>query len=297
MGYFVIIPIAIGVAWVVGLSLAVRYTIKGVKYINAQKRIYNKLNNQNVENYIKCLSKLNSINNWNQFRNTFFYINNSEYIFTELKEKLYKEAYKKGFHLENVKINKSKEELEKEEEERKRASGEEGENNLKYNLKWLPSEYKVIRNVNLDHRIESQEFDAIVIGPTGIFHIENKNEGGKYGCKVIIETGGRWRRINYSGEEKPLISPVAQLDRHDRVLNDILKENFKEKGYTALGIIVLSNYKTVVEGFENCEVPVVKVDNIARFISNYKSTYNLTDEEVSLIHNKLDSLKLKKNYL
>nr|WP_278247400.1 nuclease-related domain-containing protein [Clostridium beijerinckii] len=58
-------------------------------------------------------------------------------------------------------------------------SGKRGEENLAYNLKLLPSEYKVIHNVNLNHRIESDEFYVTVIGPAGIFHIENKNEGGR----------------------------------------------------------------------------------------------------------------------
>ncbi|WP_026885773.1 hypothetical protein [Clostridium beijerinckii] len=71
-----------------------------------------------------------------------------------------------------------------------------------------------------------------------------------------------------------MLSLVAQVDRHD-----VLKENFKEKRYTALGIIVLSNEKNIVEGVGNCEVPVIKVDKIVGFISNYKSTYSCTDEE------------------
>ncbi|NRT73162.1 hypothetical protein [Clostridium beijerinckii] len=41
----------------------------------------------------------------------------------------------------------------------------------------------------------------------------------------------------------------------------------------------LNQMKNIVEGVENCEVPVIKVDKIVGFISNYKSTYNRTYEE------------------
>lgn len=59
----------------------------------------------------------------------------------------------------------------------------EGKKILLIILNCFQSEYKVIHNVNLNHRIESHEFYATLIGTAGIIHIENKNEGGENGLR------------------------------------------------------------------------------------------------------------------
>lgn len=71
-------------------------------------------------------------------------------------------------------------------EERKKESGKEGEANVRYHLKWLEG-YKVLHNVRIPNPLESQEFDHIVIGENGVFHLETKNHVGKHGAKIVIE--------------------------------------------------------------------------------------------------------------
>lgn len=271
--------------------------IRKIKFYLASRRLYKNFNETNLREYIKTLSKISVTNNprsWNELRSVFSQINNSQKISYDIKTELYRVLIQKGCNLRNMKVNKNNEEIKKEKEDRIRKSGIQGEKNVAYNLKWLPDEYKVLHNVMLNHEIEKQEFDTIVIGPNGVFHLETKNEGGDYGCEILIDNAGNWHKTNNYNEEI-MTSPVFQLNRHDKVLKDTLKKYFKEKTYSAIGIIVLSNYKTAVEGVENCEVPVIKVENLAKYISNYECSEMLSKDEINSIYNKINEIRLKCN--
>lgn len=269
--------------------------IQKIKFGLVKHKLYNNLNDDNLKKYIKTLIKVsikNSPDSWREIRSVFYQINNSQKISFELKKQLYNILIKKGCYLNDIKIRKNKDELERERKIRIIRSGQEGEKTVKYSLKWLPKEYKVLHNVNLGHRVESQEFDNIIIGPNGIFHLETKNEGGSNGCKIIIDNVGNWHRID-DENELSMTSPIAQLDRHDLVLKDTIRDNFGDKNFNIVGVIVLSNKYTLIEGVENCQVPVLKVDNLVRYITSYKSEKIITDDEIELIFKKINEIKLE----
>lgn len=156
-------------------------------------------------------------------------------------------------------------------------AGIEGEERVEYALGWLPNEYAqikrdciyfdkhCIRLLNKNFRDEIQEFDHIVVGPNGIFTIETKNYGGK----IIIDKTGNW--IQQKGNEKPvgMANPVQQVDRHHRVLYSILKDIIPESDI--IDIICISNERAIIDGEENCPIPVVKSDLLERYISEYKN--------------------------
>ena len=289
-------PWAIGVIWCTIAICIVITIIRRIKYNKAKRNLYKNINDEAVNEFCKKLSHVSIVNNpnsWNDLKSVFFYINNSDKVSTEIKEKIYNEVLKKGCNLGNVRINKSKNQIIKEQEELIKESGRKGEENVAYSLKWLDDKYKVIHNVKLNHKIEPQEFDTIVIGPNGIFHIETKNEGGINGCKIIIDNDGNWRRIDEHGEVA-MRNPIAQVDRHSLVLRDILDNNFGKDVYNAIGLIVLANDKTIIEGADNCELPVIKVDKLARFITNYTGERQLSSKEIDDIIAKINETKIKK---
>lgn len=236
-----------------------------------------------VDNYINIL-KFTLIKNkpsvWGGLRSIFFRVYNSENISKELKERLYIELVKRGCNLGSISPYNMTD------EEKIRKSGEEGEKNVAYKLKWLSKEYKVLNNVRLKSEIESQEFDNIVIGPNGIFHIETKNYGGDHGCKIKIDNFGNWVREK-NGKEIGIDSPEFQLRRHEIVLQENLKRFYSEKEYYVKGIIVISNPKTIIEGAENLEVPVIKADALCKYIEGVKGESIISSEEIDDIYNRL----------
>ena len=236
-----------------------------------------------VDKYIKIL-KFTRIKNrpsvWANLRNIFFRVYNLDDISRESKENLYIALVKKGCNLGNVSY------YDMSDEEKISKSGEDGERNVSYKLKWLSSEYKVLSNVRLKSEIESQEFDNIIIGPNGIFHIETKNYGGKYGCKIKIDSFGNWVRES-NEREYGMDSPEFQLRRHEIVLQENLKRFYGKEKYAVKGIIVLSNPKTIVEGAENLDVPVIKADFLCKYIEGVQVQNTLSSEEISNIYNRL----------
>lgn len=274
-----------------GITVVIYSITYAIKMKGIEKELDKEINDELVREYIDVLKKVgieNHPNNWKRLRNTFYMINNQKNVSFEVKEELYKVMVKKGCNLGSLTPKKNYEE---EKERRIIESGEKGENKVSYNLKWLPGDYKVLRNIRLNYKVESQEFDSIVIGPNGIFHLEIKNHGGEYGCKIKIDNSGNWTREDSRGESG-MENPSFQVERHDMVLNHCLSTHFGVNKYKAQGVIVLSNEKTIIEGAENSDIPVIKADQLVKYITNFNNGVSLTTEEVMNIYEKLQLIKL-----
>jgi len=170
-------------------------------------------------------------------------------------------------------------------EEMIKESGREGEANVRYHLKWLDG-YKVLNNVRLPNPIESQEFDHIVIGENGVFHLETKNHGGKHGAKILINKEGDWSIIQ-NGYSKGMKNPLFQVRRHERVLMEFLDKEFPQINIPIKEIVVLSNENTIIEGQENSPITVLKVERLNDFIINYKPNTTIDEKTIELIYDKL----------
>lgn len=170
-------------------------------------------------------------------------------------------------------------------EEMIKESGEEGEANVRYHLKWLDG-YKVLNNVRLPNPLEPQEFDHIVIGKNGVFHLETKNHGGKYGAKIVINKDGDWTIIQ-NGYSKGMKNPLFQVRRHERVIREFLDKEFPQINIPIKEIVVLSNENTILEGQENSPITVLKFERLNDFIVNYKSDTAIDEKTIDLIFNKL----------
>lgn len=172
-------------------------------------------------------------------------------------------------------------------------SGEEGEANVRYHLKWLDG-YKVLNNVRLPNPLESQEFDHIVIGKNGVFHLETKNHGGKHGAKIIINGEGDWSIIQ-NGYSKGMKNPLFQVRRHERVLREFLDKEFPQINIPIKEIVVLSNENTILEGQENSPITVLKIERLNDFIVNYKSDTTIDEKTIDLVFDKLIKYSREKN--
>lgn len=175
------------------------------------------------------------------------------------------------------------------EEEKAKESGKEGEANVRYHLKWLQG-YKVLHNVRIPNPLESQEIDHIVIGKNGVFHLETKNHGGKYGARIVINKEGDWSIIQHNGHAEGMANPLFQVRRHERVLREFLEKEFPGVQVPLKEIVVLSNEKTILEGQENSPITVLKVERLNDFIMNYQSGITLDEKTVNSIYAKLAPL-------
>lgn len=157
-------------------------------------------------------------------------------------------------------------------------AGERGESNVEYQLEWLDSRYtKVARNcfykdkqciVLYDplHTYESQEIDHIVVSDKNVFIIETKNYKGT----LEIQKNGNWIRIDEDGKRHGSPSPVAQVDRHFKLLAHILKGLVPENKIRRL--ICISNPSAVIVGERNSPIPVVKYDMLERKIQEINAS-------------------------
>lgn len=286
-----IIPkILFGTWFVVILVWGIHASINSSRLNTMSNKILTYPNNELVMSYNKILKHC-TINNhpseWQKIKNVFFAVYNSKEVSMENKKELYLLMLKKGVMLGNFVFH---DEPQQTDEEKIRKSGEDGENRVMYALKWLPSDYKVIRNIKLNSTIETQEFDNIIIGKNGIFHIETKNFGGENGCKIKINEQGDWVRID-NDNETGVENPSFQLLRHDKVLKENINKYFGKDRFPIEGVIVLSNPKTILEGAENSDEKVIKAERLVNYITRSESEKVLTEEEINDIYEKLIFLR------
>lgn len=157
-----------------------------------------------------------------------------------------------------------------EQEEKIRQAGEKGEKDVAYALEWLDkNRFKVFRNLRLTDGGESQEFDSIVVGDKAVFNIETKNYIGD----LTIDEEGNWYRI-VNDRKSGMESPVFQVKRHNKVLNNIL-----ESKVPIVDLLVWANVSSVIEGVRNSSIKVIKVDQLMNYIDNFDGGRNLSEEE------------------
>lgn len=186
-----------------------------------------------------------------------------------------------------LKQNNSRYNYEKNLEDRIRESGERGESNVRYHLKWLePDGYKVLNNVQVPNPLESQQIDHIVIGKNGVFHLETKNHGGEHGATISINKAGDWS-ITRNEKTQGMENPLSQVRRHDKVLREFLKKEMPEVEIPLKEIVVLSNEKTILEGQDNTPITVLKIERLNDFISSFDSKMRLNENCIDQIYSKL----------
>jgi hypothetical protein len=165
-------------------------------------------------------------------------------------------------------------------------SGLNGERRVVSNLSdKLSNEFSIYNDVLLKYGQRSGNIDHVVIGPTGIFVIETKNNQGS-----ITYDGYGWKGIGGNR------NPSSQVNKNMFRIKDILKtcELFKVKELYLKQIVLFSNPKAIIKKTKDpdygCKIIQIKsiADTIlADFIMNNRVCFS--DQEIREIEQCLES--------
>lgn len=154
-------------------------------------------------------------------------------------------------------------------------SGDRGEFKVQAVLRVLEkpnSRYRVYHNIKLGPDAEhTNEYDTLVVGPNGIFHIETKNYGGERGGIIDIDSQQNWILHKKSGYSKMITNPAGQVDSHEYRLKGFLNRVVGVRNLPTQGIIVLScdGVKVRVNKNRDSTIPILNRHELVPFIRNY----------------------------
>ncbi|HEX3011605.1 MAG TPA: nuclease-related domain-containing protein [Syntrophomonadaceae bacterium] len=154
-------------------------------------------------------------------------------------------------------------------------SGDRGEFKVQHTLRVLDkpnSRYKVYHNVNLGpDPLHTNEYDTVIIGPNGIFHIETKNYGGERGGIIDIDNNGNWILHKKNGHSKLITNPAGQVDSHQYRLKGFMNKVVGVRNLPIQGIIVLSCDNITLRYNQKTEeeIPIVNRKQLVGYIKHY----------------------------
>lgn len=153
----------------------------------------------------------------------------------------------------------------------KEAAGLMGEVRTAQELSRLDSRYKVFNRFYLYHGGMRQEYDHVILGPNGIFHVESKNWSG------LIQLSDHGVRRSVKGEWH---DPVEQMYRHHMLLEALLREN--EFAHDLVGILCFTNRNAEIKGHLSTFLPL-RINQLMSAITNHVTKRPLTDQDISNI--------------
>lgn len=154
-------------------------------------------------------------------------------------------------------------------------SGDRGEFKVQHTLRVLDkpnSRYKVYHNVNLGpDSSHTNEYDTVIIGPNGIFHIETKNYGGERGGIIDIDNNGKWILHKKNGHSKLITNPAGQVDSHQYRLQGFMNKVVGVRNLPIQGIIVLSCDNITVRYNKKTDeaIPIISRKELVNYIKRY----------------------------
>ncbi|WP_256865527.1 nuclease-related domain-containing protein [Paenibacillus sp. 32352] len=150
--------------------------------------------------------------------------------------------------------------------------GDEGEKSTAHQLKYIGSEYRVLNSRHVRAGGSSQEFDHIVIGPNGVFHIDSKHWSGEI---VFTSQGVERSKEGHSAD------PTAQLYRHEHILKELFRS--AKLNPELVGVLCFTHPNSHIVG-KSPAFATVKLDRLAHLIKTHKSKKSLlTASEVTRI--------------
>lgn len=171
--------------------------------------------------------------------------------------------------------NREKEAIKKEIQKEIMESGDRGELKVQSVLRSLEkrgSRYRVYHNIKLGpDPLHTNEYDTVVIGSNGIFHIETKNYGGERGGIIDIDSNDNWILHKKSGYSKMITNPGGQVDSHEYRLKGFLMKIVGVKNLPTQGIIVLSCDDITLRYNKKSknEIPILNRHELLDYIKSY----------------------------
>lgn len=141
----------------------------------------------------------------------------------------------------------------------------------------------------------SIENDNLIVSPFGVFSIEVKNMGVSSKFTIKLEKDGRWKRIYNNGNEEIMKNVTEQTYRHVGLVQKMLNNRLKEKGYLGEYIyvqtlIVFANENVNI--INESDIPVLRISNIYHHIIN-NSKQKLDENTIKLIIEIIENEKLE----
>jgi membrane protein DedA with SNARE-associated domain len=152
------------------------------------------------------------------------------------------------------------------------AYGEEGEQNTAHQLKYIGKEYRVLHNRQVQAGGGSQQFDHIVVGPNGVFHIDSKHWSGE--IRFTEQGVERSKEGGHQGD------PTSQMYRHEYIIKELLRANKLQAD--VVGVLCFTHPNSRLVGHSPA-FAAVKVDRLLHFIKTYKPKKPLSPEQVGQI--------------
>lgn len=178
-------------------------------------------------------------------------------------------------------------------------SGKQGEKKVQTTLKKLEKNdkrYKIYHNIKLGPDMErTNEYDTVIIGPNGIFHLETKNYGGERGGILDVEKSKNWILHKKNGYSKLITNPISQVNSHEYRLKGFLYRKLGMKNIPTQGIIVLScdHIKLRFNKSNSLKIPILHRRELITYIKKYNNgkikinpdTIDKICEQVELMNN------------
>ena len=128
------------------------------------------------------------------------------------------------------------------------------------------------------------DIDHILLAPNGIFVLETKNWRGTITCN-----GDKWHR---AGKGDISSSPSRQVkwnaSRIRYIINNI--PTIRPLGIWVEGIVVLTNKHTTLH-LNNPTVPILKLDQLLKYITTHESTSKLSREQLEALGKEITKQK------
>ena len=146
------------------------------------------------------------------------------------------------------------------------SSGAKGEEKVAKHLKSLGRGFHVFHDVALSRT--KGDIDHVVVGASGVFVIETKNNNGTISCNG--DSWSQWKTGKKGGGYKgKLGSPSRQAKRNASRLANLIGRRLHNRPYVN-AIVVFANKKAVLN-LKNPTVAVLRPQELSDYITNYDS--------------------------
>ncbi|ELC8442201.1 NERD domain-containing protein [Clostridium perfringens] len=173
--------------------------------------------------------------------------------------------------------------------------GIEGEKNVSYEIKNSFIPMLALHDIRIEDGESVAQMDYILITKSFILVLETKKLTGD----ISINESGEFIRYfkNKAGKvykKEGIYSPVAQNERHVRILTDYLKKNKIIKRFPVYSCVVIANSKSVINKYKapkEIKSQIIKYDQLISFINSKlqyhkrKKDFNVFDKVVYSIGN------------
>ena len=144
--------------------------------------------------------------------------------------------------------------------------------------------YNCIYISNPSFRPEAQEYDHILITPSGVICIETKHWQGH----IEIRNDGKWLRQNDNGMVG-VESPIFQIKRHELLLKSFLPDT------PIYSILCFSNSSAVIDGKDFVDYcPIVYVDHLDEYLNSIVAEHILDETQMKNIATIIENHKINK---